>query len=135
MATSFYRAMGERYPPSRGNSDHDNRVVGFRIGPNREESLTVRQKYLTAKYGQDQMKLIRKRLAVEDWMDLKLRKLYDVEDAADTYDTEIDLDYLLDIDEDRNRRIYIQERVASARKSPEVINKFIEEVLKKADTL
>ena len=36
-----------------------------------------RKKYLTAKYGQHQMRLIRKRLAVEDWVDEELRTLYD----------------------------------------------------------
>lgn len=44
---------------------------------NKEEEKDKRQKYLTAKYGQHQMMLIRKRLAVEDWLYDKLRELYD----------------------------------------------------------
>jgi protein phosphatase 1 regulatory subunit 14B len=44
---------------------------------NKEEEKDKRQKYLTAKYGQHQMMLIRKRLAVEDWLFDQLRELYD----------------------------------------------------------
>lgn len=44
--------------------------------PNREEEKEKRQKYLTARYGQHQMMLIRKRLAVEDWIYEQLRTLY-----------------------------------------------------------
>jgi hypothetical protein len=44
---------------------------------NRDEEKEKRQKYLTARYGQHQMTLIRKRLAVEDWLFEQLRKLHD----------------------------------------------------------
>lgn len=44
---------------------------------NKEEEKDKRQKYLTAKYGQHQMMLIRKRLAVEDWLYDQLRELHD----------------------------------------------------------
>ena len=37
-----------------------------------------RKKYFTQKYGQHQMQLIRKRLAVEEWLDENLRILYAV---------------------------------------------------------
>ncbi len=47
--------------------------VGFQDEGRDDEE---RRKYLTAKYGQHQMKLIRKRLAVEDWIDTELKKLY-----------------------------------------------------------
>ncbi len=49
--------------------------VGFQDDVRDDEE---RRKYLTAKYGQHQMKLIRKRLAVEDWIDTELKKLYNV---------------------------------------------------------
>lgn len=45
----------------------------------REEEKEKRQKYLTARYGQHQMMLIRKRLAVEDWLYEKLRDMYNCE--------------------------------------------------------
>ena len=45
----------------------------------REEEKDKRQKYLTARYGQHQMMLIRKRLAVEDWLYEKLRDIYNCE--------------------------------------------------------
>lgn len=38
-----------------------------------------RKKILTMKYGAHQMKLIRKRLGVEFWMDDQLKKLYNVQ--------------------------------------------------------
>lgn len=50
------------------------RVVSF---SKREEEKDKRQKYLTARYGQHQMMLIRKRLAVEDWLYERLREVYD----------------------------------------------------------
>ncbi|ESO83003.1 hypothetical protein LOTGIDRAFT_169834 [Lottia gigantea] len=45
----------------------------------REEDKVKKTKYLTAKYGQHQMMLIRKRLGVEDWIYDELRKLYGCE--------------------------------------------------------
>ena len=50
----------------------------------KDESDTVdvnekpREKHLTAKYPKHQMGLIRKRLAVEDWIDSELKKLFDI---------------------------------------------------------
>jgi hypothetical protein len=50
----------------------------------KDESDTVdvnekpREKHLTAKYPKHQMGLIRKRLAVEDWIDAELKKLFDI---------------------------------------------------------
>ena len=53
--------------------------VGFKEPPKNTDlyGYNERKKYLTAKYGQHQMRLIRKRLAVEDWVDTELRRLYD----------------------------------------------------------
>ena len=50
---------------------------------NRDEEKEKRQKYLTARYGQHQMTLIRKRLAVEDWLFEQLRKLHDCKVSED----------------------------------------------------
>jgi len=102
---------------------------------NYEEEDVERKKYLTAKYGQHQMKLIRKRLAVEDWLDKQLIALYDVTSDSASYDCEIDLDDLLDLDEDNDRRKFVQDKVSNVRKSPETINKFITDVIEKAKTL
>lgn len=65
MATMYSNA-GEAYPTSP--------TVNF----DREYYQEERKKYLTARYGQHQMRLIRKRLAVEDWLDKELRKLYNI---------------------------------------------------------
>ena len=88
MATGLYQSSnnrmesGERYTSAASNSHNnsprspENSSVGFHMPcPQYQED---RKKYLTAKYGSHQMKLIRKRLAVEDWLDTELRKLYGV---------------------------------------------------------
>lgn len=49
--------------------------VDFKI-KDREAEKERKTRYLTAKYGQHQMMLIRKRLAVEDWLYEELRTLY-----------------------------------------------------------
>lgn len=51
------------------------RGVGF--NNLRDEQTEKKKKYLTAKYGQHQMMLIRKRLSVEMWIFDQLRRLYD----------------------------------------------------------
>jgi hypothetical protein len=95
-----------------------------------------RVRFLTAKYPKHQMGLIRKRLAVEDWIDEALKKLFDVsDDDNETYDTLIDLDELLNYDSDSERASYIQQKVAHAPKSEEVLKKFVEDLLAKANTL
>ena len=70
--------MGDGYasPPANAHNSHVN-FSGQDDGQLTEVE-EERKKYLTAKYGQHQMKLIRKRLAVEDWLDKELNRLYDV---------------------------------------------------------
>ena len=64
-------------PPKRTSEGHTSpRNVSFGRNNNRDEEKEKRQKYLTARYGQHQMMLIRKRLAVEDWLYDKLRNMY-----------------------------------------------------------
>ena len=64
-------------PPKRTSEGHTSpRNVSFGRNINRDEEKEKRQKYLTARYGQHQMMLIRKRLAVEDWLYDKLRDMY-----------------------------------------------------------
>lgn len=68
----------DKHMDSAGGAEISPRSVKF--GNNkRDEEKEKRQKYLTARYGQHQMMLIRKRLAVEDWLYEKLRDLYDCE--------------------------------------------------------
>lgn len=67
----------ETTPQRQNSADSDRGHVSF--NNNRDEEKEKRQKYLTARYGQHQMMLIRKRLAVEDWLYNELRELYDCE--------------------------------------------------------
>ena len=72
--------LEETYRSSGSSLNATSNQVGFREPVRNPYGCQVqveRKKYLTAKYGQHQMKLIRKRLAVESWLDSQLRLLYD----------------------------------------------------------
>ncbi|XP_067009799.1 protein phosphatase 1 regulatory subunit 14B isoform X2 [Anabrus simplex] len=94
-----------------------------------------REKFLTAKYGSHQMSLIRKRLAVEMWLYDELQKLYETTENSKTREVEVDIDELLDMDSDDQRRRHLQELLADAKKSPHDVKKFVEDLLERAKTL
>jgi len=107
--------------------------VGFRLQG--EEYQEERKKYLTAKYGNQQMKLIRKRLSVEFWIDEQLKRLYNVQDDTETYDCDLDLDEILDLPDNEQRFQFIWNQVCSAPTSEDEILAFVHELLQKADSL
>jgi len=118
------------------NSNHrqtpatPNRHVNFGGGNGTEEKK--REKFLTAKYGAHQMALIRKRLRVEMWMYERLTELYGADDI------EIDLDEVLDMEDDQDRRHYINELLRDGnniRMAPDRINLFVGDLLEKVKTL
>lgn len=99
-----------------------------------------REKFLTAKYGHHQMSLIRKRLAVEMWLYEELKKLYESKskkqvDDVNNDEVEVDIDELLDMDSDEERRRHLQNLLMNAKGSQSDIKKFINELLDKAKTL
>lgn len=98
-----------------------------------------REKFLTAKYGHHQMSLIRKRLAVEMWLYEEMKKLYEtnkkVEDSVNNEEVEIDIDELLDMDSDDQRRRHLQNLLINAKGSQSDVKKFINDLLEKAKTL
>ncbi|XP_013782768.1 protein phosphatase 1 regulatory subunit 14C-like [Limulus polyphemus] len=100
-----------------------------------EEVSERKKKYLTAKYGQHQMSLIKKRLRVEMWMYDQLQSLYGCTDDSDNHSVEIDLDEVLDMDTDITRRQWLREKVVGAKSSRDTIEKFIDELLQRAKTL
>ncbi|KAH9516047.1 hypothetical protein DERF_006811 [Dermatophagoides farinae] len=91
-----------------------------------------KKRYLTAKYGQHQMNLIKKRLKVEMWMYEQLQFLFDSDDNLN--DIDIDLDEVLDL-EGKTRKQWLREKLIDAKKSKELVEKFIVELLEKANTL
>lgn len=93
-----------------------------------------REKFLTAKYGSHQMSLIRKRLAVEMWLFDELQKLYEPVGNSKAREVEVDIDELLDMDSDEQRRHHLHELLADA-KSPQDVKKFVEDLLERAKTL
>ncbi|XP_019873888.1 protein phosphatase 1 regulatory subunit 14B isoform X2 [Aethina tumida] len=100
-----------------------------------------REKFLTAKYGHHQMSLIRKRLAVEMWLYEELKKLYQTSkqvvngDDSSSDEVEIDIDELLDMDSEDERKRHVQNLLINAKASQSDVNKFINELLEKAKTL
>ena len=78
MATMYTRNVGDQRHSYSSQNSQDSHSVHFGGHHRSDEYTEERKKYLTAKYGAHQMKLIRKRLAVEDWVDTELKQLYDV---------------------------------------------------------
>lgn len=94
-----------------------------------------KKKYLTAKYGQHQMSLIKKRLRVEMWMYEQLQSLYGCTDDSENYDVEIDLDELLDIEADTAKKQWLLNKLDNAKDSQAAVERFVCELLQRAKTL
>ncbi|CAF1079304.1 unnamed protein product [Rotaria magnacalcarata] len=103
------------------------------------QTFNEREKYLTAKYPQQQMQLIRKRLKVEFWLDDQLRFLYDIKD--DSSQEEHDqcpedlIDCLLDIDDESEQRRFILEKLRNVKQSQSTTLEFIDECLRRIKML
>jgi len=97
-----------------------------------------REKFLTAKYGSHQMSLIRKRLAVEMWLYDELQKLYESSNTdkdTKSREVEVDIDELLDMDDDDQRRRHLLELLVDAKKSAHDVRKFVDDLLERTKTL
>ncbi|KAH9422112.1 hypothetical protein DERP_002405 [Dermatophagoides pteronyssinus] len=106
--------------------------VNFKTSDDNNKMNERKKRYLTAKYGQHQMNLIKKRLKVETWMYEQLQFLFDSDDNLNNID--IDLDEVLDL-EGKIRKQWLREKLIDAKKSKELVEKFIVELLEKANTL
>ncbi|CAF0880479.1 unnamed protein product [Adineta steineri] len=104
-----------------------------------QPKFNEREKYLTAKYPQQQMQLIRKRLKVEFWVDDQLRSLYDIKDDSSQEDHDHcpgDLiDSLLDIDNESQRRTFLLEKLRNTKQSRSKTMEFIDELLHRVKML
>ncbi|XP_052766349.1 protein phosphatase 1 regulatory subunit 14C-like isoform X2 [Mya arenaria] len=151
-ATTNYPSRVESYrprSPQRANSPPSANTAksandsGAQISPRsvsfgnnkREEEKEKRHKYLTARYGQHQMMLIRKRLSVEDWLYESLRDMYNCESDSDDHDCTLDLEDILNLDTDSERMQYAYETLTDAKKPSDIVNAFVKELLQKAKTL
>lgn len=76
-----------------------------------KDKIDEREKYLTAKYPNHQMALIKKRLKVEFWIDEQVKNLFSINDdnSKEDYDICADdlVDNLLDMDSDTERKYFI----------------------------
>ncbi|XP_014675254.1 PREDICTED: uncharacterized protein LOC106815321 [Priapulus caudatus] len=122
--------MEKRSP---GRDTKDNMHVKFN---NKDDVVERKKKYLTAKYGQHQMALIRKRLEVETWLFDSLQYLYSSDGSQDTGDeVDLDLDIMLDIEDESERRHFLEKLLVDAKRPRQDVNKFIVDCLAKAKTL
>lgn len=64
-------------------------------------------KYLTAKYGQHQMNLIKKRLSVEMWLFGQLQELYQDNSTPNKQTAEVDIDFdeIIDLEDGKRREV------------------------------
>ncbi|XP_073989081.1 protein phosphatase 1 regulatory subunit 14C isoform X2 [Rhodnius prolixus] len=135
VASSYNSVM--RSGAARGDVASTERSPGKGLHVNFSEKGEVkerREKFLTAKYGSHQMSLIRKRLAVEMWLYDELQKLYESADKT-TPEVEVDIDELLDMDDDAQRRNHLQGVLCDAKKSPHDVKKFVDDLLERTKTL
>lgn len=100
-----------------------------------DEKNAERKKFLTMKYGQHQLRLVQKRLRVEFWIDAELMLLYNITDASETYDGELDIDELLDMEDDAEREAFIKNMLTNCPQPPDVIQDFVDRTLAKLRTL
>jgi len=105
-------------PPTSTTSSLRNKNVNFSSNGEDEKK---REKYLTAKYGAHQMALIRKRLKVEMWIFDRLQELYETETELPN-DVDIDLDEILDIEDENQRKKFIHGILNNSKCSKEIIN-------------
>ncbi|XP_060528926.1 protein phosphatase 1 regulatory subunit 14C isoform X2 [Cylas formicarius] len=123
----------------RGSTERSPAKHGLHVAfKDKGEIKEKREKFLTAKYGHHQMSLIRKRLAVEMWLYEELKKLYAPNnkiEGVNNEEVEIDIDELLDMDSDEQRRRQLQNLLIDAKASQSDVNKFIGDLLEKAKTL
>jgi len=80
------------------------------------------------------MALIRKRLKVEMWMFDQLQELCESETESSN-DVDIDLDEVLDIEDENQRKKFIRDILTDSKSSKEIINKFVDDLLERAKTL
>lgn len=73
---SSYNPGGTSYVKPSAASVSDKTVLRVNFASGRSDDPGRKKKYLTAKYGQHQMSLIRKRLRVEMWMFDQLQILF-----------------------------------------------------------
>jgi hypothetical protein len=97
----------------------------------------IRRTRLTAKYQKHQLSLIRKLLAVEDWIEKSLLKLYDNEGdgGSSAAETLIDIDTLLGIDGDSDRITYLKNQLRTVTKPQSDVTEFVQQLLEKVKTL
>lgn len=94
------------------------------------------RRFLTAKYKKKKMGMVRRRIEVEDWIDIELKRIFDVpEGSYDTYDAELDLDEILDIASDNERIVYIKTQLSNATKPAAEIDVFVDELMSKIAAL
>jgi len=94
-----------------------------------------KKRNLTMKYGQEQRNLIRKRLRVENWLDAELHRLYGITDPNETYPCDPDIDDIMGLKTEEEKRVTIKELLGSCKQTDQVIQQFVEDLLEKLESL
>jgi len=118
---------------------------------NLDQETKRNEKILTIRYGKNQMALIRKRLRVEAWLYDSLEMLTGehqetkeehsqrVEERSlngnSSAEIDIEVDQILDVEGDCERRQWLEEKLKGCSASREIIQKFIDEFLDRLKTL
>lgn len=131
---SGLKGSGDHHPRSGSLGGSPKSSLHVNFDTNSDELQERKKKYLTAKYGQHQMSLIKKRLRVEMWMYEQLQFLYRCKDDS-AYEVEIDLDELLDMEADSMKKEWLRKKLSDAKQSRDIIEVFIDELLVRAKTL
>uniref|UniRef100_A0A8R1TM42 Protein phosphatase 1 regulatory subunit 14B n=1 Tax=Onchocerca volvulus TaxID=6282 RepID=A0A8R1TM42_ONCVO len=112
----------------------DNIAKHAHFSDQKNRKTNERSRMLTMKYGKHQMMLIRKRMNVENWIDNQLNELYQ---ATTTDNIDIDLDAVLDLNTESERRHYVTDllRKTHCPATESQIHDFLDQLMQKLNML
>jgi len=93
-----------------------------------------RKRVLTMKYGKQQIELIRKRLRFEAWLVENLETLC-ASQHGDADLVDIDIDTVLDMENESQRKKWLQDQLKNCCGRTEDVQKFIAEIMERLKTL
>ncbi|KAF6024205.1 hypothetical protein EB796_017488 [Bugula neritina] len=99
------------------------------------EKTAEKKRNLTMKYGQEQRNIVKRRLRLEHWVDAELNKLYGITDPNDTHPCDPDLDEIIKLDTEEEKRKMIMEMIISCKEADEVMQVFVNELLERMKAL
>lgn len=101
------------------------------------ESRKDASRFLTAKYQKQQMGMIRKRIAIEDWIEEELYTILKKDEDEEDDDLSLDLDEILSIQGDDQRVEYVKNKLSSLPRAsdPTSVGTFTKSLIEKLQEL